>query len=46
MVLRICVACSTPMASQPDQAGPLNDTTTTSAVAPGKQDIWPRARRV
>ena len=34
MVLCSCVACTTPMASQPGQAGPLNNTTTTSAVSP------------
>jgi hypothetical protein len=34
MVLCSCVACATPMASQPGPADPLNDTTTTSAVSP------------
>ena len=34
VVLCSCVACATPMASPPGQAGPLNDTTTTSAVSP------------
>jgi hypothetical protein len=34
MVLCSCVACTTPVASQLDQAAPLNDTTTTSAVSP------------
>jgi hypothetical protein len=34
IVLCSCVACATPMASQPGQADSLNDTTTTSAVSP------------
>jgi hypothetical protein len=34
MVLFSCVACTTPMASQPAQADPLNDTTATTAVSP------------
>jgi hypothetical protein len=34
MVLCSCVACTTPVASQPAPADPLNDTTTPSSVSP------------